>query len=147
MASELKSVTKQEWESALEKQDKVDIPTVAKEIMVRYPEFVARERDRLILDAIKRELTQLARAVVQGVQLELFGFPSVIAVPEAGDGYLYMKTLKAKWPDLVSGAQIRQENVQRAQQKLDTYQDALDYVRPLMEGTELTFAEATRKLS
>jgi len=69
------------------------------------------------------------------------GYP-VITRADAGDGYRYMKLEKAGWEDLVAGLQIREENVRRAQSKLDTYRGALRQLRPIMEGTNLTFTEA-----
>jgi len=146
MANDLTKVTREIWAQALEEQREVDIPSVVRTVMDTYPDLVAQESERLICQALRRELNELARKETEdGCQLELFGFPSVIAVPQEGDGYHYMQTTKARWEELLSGKQVREDNVRRALLKLDTYRNALDHVRPVMESTQLTFAEAYRK--
>lgn len=146
--TDLRSAVRETWERALEAQRVVEAPVVARQVMADYPDLVANESDRLVFTAILKEIKQIARdEAEQSSQLSLFGFPSVIAIPVPDDGFHYMQAAKAQWVDLTAGAQIRADNVRRAQAKLDTYNGALDRVRPVMEGTERTLAEAVALLA
>lgn len=143
----LTEVVRHEWERAIEEQDTVVVRDVVERVRTRYPDLVDTESDRLVDAAIAREIKAIARGEAEhGAQLSLFGFPSVIAIPIPEDGYEYMATAKARWEQLVSGGDIRQQNVLRAQQRLDQYNSALDYVRPVMQGTDKTLDAALAEL-
>jgi hypothetical protein len=147
MATDLHVAIRETWARALEEERVVEVPAVAHRVIRDFPELVAPEQDRLIFLSIQREIKQIARQEAEdSSQLTLFGFPSVIAIPVPDDGYHYMQSTKAIWDDLTAGAQVREVNVRRAQQKLDTYNGALAHVRPLMEGTDLTLAQALERL-
>lgn len=141
--SELRAAVRETWEKALDDERVVEASAVARQVIEGYPELVASERERLIFAAILREIKQIARMETEeSSQLSLFGFPSVIAIPVTEDGFTYMRTVKATWEELTQGASIREDNVRRAQVKLDTYNGALEHVRAAMEGTSRTLAEA-----
>lgn len=147
MAIDLRTAVRQTWERALEEEERVEAPVVAQRVITEFPALVADEQERLIFAAILREIKQIARTETEeSSQLSLFGFPSVIAIPVPDDGYAYMQAVKARWADLVAGAGVREDNVRRAQQKLDTYNGALEHVRPVMEFTERTLAAAVQEL-
>jgi hypothetical protein len=70
------------------------------------------------------------------------GLPSAIAV-QTPDGTYYVRADKARWPELQSGRDLRLSNVERAQAKLDAYDETLEVLRPYMErDDELTVAGA-----
>lgn len=147
MATELRGAVRETWERALDEERQVDAGTVARRVIAEYPEIIAQEQEHLIWVAILKEIKQIARDEVENTsQLSLFGFPRVIAIPVPDDGYGYMRATKATWDDLVSGRTVRAENVRRAQEKLDQYDDSLERVRPVMEGTAIELAEALTRL-
>ncbi len=142
MANALRRAIRETWYAALNDERKARIPEVAERIQNAYPDLIARQSHWLIFAAIKRYLNQLAKIETERDEPNLFGFPRIIAIPEQDGSYSYMQVTKARWDDLIAGQRIREENVRRAQQKLDSYRDALEQVRPIMAGTQLTFAEA-----
>ena len=81
-------------------------------------------------------------------QLSLPGLelPSAIAVQHP-DGTYYVRSDKATWTELLAGREIREANVSAAQAKLDTYDESLDVLRPHMEGSGRTVAEAVRLIA
>lgn len=140
---DLRVAIRETWERELDQNRVVEIPSVARKVIGDYPDLVAEEQERLLFAAIVREIKQIARDETEtSAQLSLFGFPAVIAIPVTDDGFTYMRTVKATWEELLQGAGIREDNVRRAQSKLDTYRGALEHVRSAMEGTDRTFAEA-----
>lgn len=145
--SDLRTAVRETWEKALDDDRVVEPAAVAQRVITDYPDLVADEREKLVFAAILREIKQIARQETEdSAQLSLFGFPSVIAIPVPDDGYTYMRSVKATWDELMAGAVIREDNVRRAQQKLDTYRGALERVRPAMEGSSRTLAEAIASL-
>lgn len=72
--------------------------------------------------------------------------PSAIAVQHP-DGTYYVRADKATWPELMAGRQIREANVAAAQAKLDAYDESCDVLRPHMEGTTRTVADAARLIA
>lgn len=149
---DLKTVVRETWEQALDASRIVSVAAVADQVIGEYPDLVEVEASHLVRRSLIRWIKGLARTEAeQSSDLTLFGFPAVIAIPivpdeddedAAEDGYGYIRTLKAVWPELTAGSQIREANVRRAVQKLDVYTIALERVRPLMEGTDKTLAEA-----
>lgn len=150
MASELREAIRETWDRALDDGRVVAIGTVADEVIESNPELVEAEAKALIRRSIVRWIKDLARSEAEATgSLTLFGFPRVIAVPANGyasedDDYVYMRSLKATWPDIEAGEQLRIDNVRRAQARLDQYRGAKEEVRPLMEGTDRTLADALR---
>lgn len=139
----LRQIVETTWNAALDDHDDVDVAVVARRVVDENSDLVEQIADEAALALIVRFIKDLARAETeQGSQLSLFGFPAVIAVPIPDDGYLYKRTTKARWPELVAGRGVRETNVRRAQERLDQYDDGLEQVRSLMEGSERTFAEA-----
>ena len=139
----LRTVLQEEWEKALDANKSVSPPEVVDRVIESYPALVREEQERLCREAMLRWVKVLARAESdESGQLQLFGFPTVIAIPNgAPDDYRYMRATKATYPDLEAGLAVRDENVQRAQAKRATYMAALEKVRPMMQGTGKTLAE------
>jgi hypothetical protein len=123
---------------------------VVKEAQIRYPAEYGDEVDRLAFNAANREVKDFLKSLSEdddSPQLALPGLdlPSVIAIPVEG-GFAYKSTASCDWSELGAGLSTREINVASAQRKLDTYRENLDLLRPVMEGTPLTTAEAARKL-
>ena len=145
MSNQLRQAIRDTWHEALESQQRTSIPQVAEAIMPKHDDLIKHQGRALVVAAIKRYLNCLAKIETDRDSLLPFGFPEVIAIPDSSNGYFYMQTAKARWDDLIAGQRLRDENVLRAQQKLDSYRAALDAVRPIMEGTQLTLAEAYQR--
>jgi hypothetical protein len=114
-----------------------DVFTSATQQMV---EAAARDIDAKMM----RDLSDddgVAQLSLPGLEL-----PSAIAVQHP-DGTYYVRSDKATWDELLAGRQVREANVSAAQAKLDTYDESLDVLRPHMEGTERTVADAVRLLA
>lgn len=143
---DLRSAVRETWERALDDDRTVSVPAVVDRVIDAYPDLYASEMERLGRAALLRWVKDLARSESDADgQLTLFGLPSVIAVPvddEDGDGYVYLRTTKATWDDVTAGRFLRVENVRRAQARLDSYDGAIAVLRPIMEGTDLTVADA-----
>jgi len=151
---DLKAVVRETWERALDKDRTVSVTVVVDQVIKEHGDLVEEEASYLIRRALIRWVKTLARTEAgESSDLTLFGFPTVIAIPtepdpeadpddEPGDEYVYMRTAKAVWSEIESGEVIRVTNVRRAQDKLDQYRGAKEHVRPLMEGTGKTLAEA-----
>jgi hypothetical protein len=74
------------------------------------------------------------------------GLPSAIAIPADGGTY-YVRSDKATWSELLVGRQVRVENVQAAQAKLDAYDETLEALRPFMESDDrVTVAAAVEAM-
>ena len=114
-----------------------DVFTTATQQMV---EAAARD----IVAKLMRDLTDddgPAQLSLPGLEL-----PSAIAVQHP-DGTYYVRSDKATWDELLAGRQVRESNVSAAQAKLDTYDESLELLRPHMEGTGRTVAEAARLIA
>src|SRR5207253_6600704 len=132
------------------RQDQVEAIQVVFQARQMAGDVFASEQDRLVLQAAER----IAKAIMKGLtendnsQLGLPGLtlPSAIAVPQDEEGgYYYVRTDKAHWPELLAGRELRVENVQRAQAKLDAYEESLRLLRPVMEDdVEMTVGDALR---
>lgn len=97
---------------------------------------------RSIVKSIMRERSQdddddSAQQTIPGL-----GLPSAIAIPVGGNTFEYVRSDKATWDDLIAGRATREANIVHAQRQLDRYDRAVDTLRPFMEGTHLTTAQA-----
>lgn len=147
VSTEYRTALRETWEQVLDEQREVDLPTVANRFITTNAGLVEREQSRSFYAMVLRDLKELARAETENAsQLTLFGFPSVIAVPVPDDGYHYMQATKATFNELLAGGEVRDVNVRRAQEKRDAYYGAVERVRPIMEGTGKTLADALREL-
>lgn len=127
-----------------------DVDMICESFMDSNPDLVDTHRDRLVRDAIHRAITAQFRAMANddSMQLSLPGLylPTAIPVP-LNDGTIgYVATEHATWSDLLAGERWREENLSRAQARLDDYRGSLRYLRPLMENRpKLTVAGALRR--
>lgn len=112
-----------------------DVFTEATEQMV-----LASARD--IVAALMRDLSSDDEEPQQ-LALEGLALPSAIAV-QSPDGTYYVRSDKATWPELMAGRAIREQNVTAAQRKLYAYDESCETLRPFMEGSDRTVAEAAR---
>lgn len=143
----LRSLVAEEWDAAIVAEERVHLLDIADRIMDKHPDTVREHGEELARRALVNQLRELARRDADnGEQLSLGGFPRVIAVPNDAPGrYAYVSAHKATWVDLEAGMEIRLRNVEKAQTKADLYREALRSVRPFMEGTNKTLAEALRE--
>ena len=140
----LKDIVKTEWDTALDTGKEVRLPVLADAIIENHVDALEEEKNRLFRNAVMDILRGIAKGTADDSgQLELFGFPTVIAIPD-GDDYVYLRATNATFGKLQAGCEIRRKNVVRAQSKLDGYLLALRRVKPLMEGTEKTLMEAVQ---
>jgi hypothetical protein len=95
---------------------------------------------RTIVANLMRDLTDDDQQKLDLGGLEL---PSAIAVQDPGGTY-YVRADKATWGELMAGRSIREANVAAAQAKLDAYDESCEALRPYMEATERTVADAAR---
>ncbi len=149
MRDELRTAVRDTWERALDEERTVSVPAVVDRVIATHRALYGREMERLGRAALVRWVKDLARAESDADgQLSLFGLPAVIALPDPADAdsYVYMRTPRASWPDVQAGRALRIDNLRRAQARLDAYDGALDVLRPVMEGTDLTLEEAVRSL-
>lgn len=147
MTLDLRTTVREAWEAALDAERIVRVPAFIDTFIEEHEDDVESEGARLIRQALIRWVKDIARGEAEGAeQLSLFGFPGTIAIPtdaEDDEGeYAYIRSTKATFGELDSGKAVRVSNVQRAQARLDVYVIALERVRPLMEGTSKTLAEA-----
>lgn len=94
---------------------------------------------RTIVAKLMRDLTDEDEQ--QQFDLGGLALPSAIAVQHP-DGTYYVRADKARWPELMAGRDVRAQNVTAAQAKLAAYDESCDLLRPYMEGTERTVADA-----
>lgn len=114
-----------------------------------YADAIADESERLVRDAlhrmIKKELSARTDDDDDGQDtLPGLGLPSAIYVP--GDEEYYVRSDAATWDELVAGRDVRVENIKHAERRLSQYDDALDRLRPYMEGATCSVAEALRAM-
>ncbi|NBW23546.1 MAG: hypothetical protein EBR82_87950 [Caulobacteraceae bacterium] len=112
---------------------------VVKEVQVRYPEEYAAEVDRLAFNACNREAKKLLKDLSEDdgkAQLTLPGLdlPSVIAIPCEGGDFVYRATYACTLDEVEAGRIVRASNVLAAQAKLDSYDENLRRLRPVMES-------------
>lgn len=147
----LRQIVADAWDAALDREQSVEISHVVDTVIASHPDLIRAHGDELARGALGRYVRELARREAQdegeaGGQLALGGFPAVIAIPGGGpNGHRYMRATKATWPDLAAGRAIRAKNVERAQARLDAYDESLADFRPFMEGTNKTLADALRE--
>lgn len=116
----------------------------------RHGDEFAQASQQMVLAAARDIVAKLMRDLTDDDspdQLSLPGLelPSAIAVQHP-DGTYYVRSDKATWIELIAGRNLREANVSAAQAKLDAYDESLDLLRPHMEGTERTVADAARRI-
>jgi hypothetical protein len=114
-------------------------------------EAFVEEQERMVLASARNAVARLMRDLAENEnEQQTFagfgGLPSAIAV-QTDTGTYYVRSDKAKWEELLAGRQVRERNVELAQKRLDAYDEALNTLRPHMEDTGRTVAEAVRSLS
>ena len=118
----------------------------AADALYEHANELAWRQVRAIVKSIMRERTsdddQLDQLSIPGL-----GFPSAIAIPTGANEFEYVRWDKATWDDLVAGREIRVANITNAQRQLDRYDESLERVRPVMEGSALTGGEAWKLLA
>lgn len=118
----------------------------------RHGETFAEHAETMVLAMARTIVAKLLRDLTDddGDEQMAFpgfgGLPSAIAV-QSPEGTYYVRADKATWPELLAGRDVREENVARAQVKLDAYNDTLDELRPFMEADHrVSVAEAVDRM-
>lgn len=126
-------------------EDTVSTDKVVSCALSRYPDVFADEYDRLVMSEARRRAKHVMASLVDdddddNGQLTLPGLalPTAICVPISlrdpdQDGFEYVASAKANWPQLVAGRQLRADNVERARVKLAAYDESLALLQPVME--------------
>lgn len=135
----------------LETEPQVTVAQVVACAYRRHGDVFIQATEQMVQAAAKTIVAKLMRDLSEDdapTQLSLpgLGLPSAIAVQTA-EGTYYVRSDKATWDELLAGRQIREANVSAAQAKLAAYDESCDLLRPYMEGTGRTVAEAVRLLS
>lgn len=137
-------------EDLLNTEDRVHPDQVVSCAYNRYGDVFADETNRLVWDAARRIAKSVMRKFSEdddGQQrLPGLHLPTAIAVPQEHGQYAYVQSEKATWADLQAGRTVRVDNVERAQARLDLYDDSLERLRPFMENdASCSVAEALRR--
>ena len=144
--SELKNIAVTAFNNAIDTGEQVILPELAKRIISDNPETVQAEMTALAVKSVLSYLKGIARTEAdESGQMEFVGFPTVVSNPSE-NGFYYQKASFMTYDQLVAGCQMREDNVQRAQEKLNTYKDALETVEPYMKGKNITLADALKKM-
>lgn len=117
----------------------VSEPAVVAAARASHPEKFDAEVERFIqnsAEAIVRRIFGSLTADDDDAQLRFPGFelPTALCLKQLDGPALWVMTSKATWNQLMAGRQLRAENVERAQHRLDQYDEALRRLRPHMEG-------------
>ena len=136
----------------LETEPNVTVEQVVGCAYRRHGDAFAEHAEQMILSMARTIVGKLMRDLADNddEQMEFPGFgglPSAIAV-QTPEGTYYVRADKATWSELLAGRQVRADNVEAAQRKLDDYDETLDVLRPHMEDRpDLTVADAVRRFS
>jgi hypothetical protein len=114
----------------------------------RHGDAFADAQHAMVLAAARTIVAKLMRDLSDDDGQQTFDLgdlelPSAIAVQHP-DGTYYVRADKATWDELMAGREVRTANVVAAQAKLAAYDESCDVLRPFMEGTERTVADAAR---
>lgn len=117
----------------------------------RHGEAFAEAQQALVLASARTIVAKLMRDLTdddgqQTLDLGNLSLPSAIAVQHP-DGTYYVRSDKATWEELMAGRDVREANVAAAQAKLAAYDESCDVLRPHMEGSNRTVAEAVRLIA
>lgn len=117
----------------------------------RHGEVFTAATQAMVLAAAREIVAKVMRDLSEDDspdQLSLPGLdlPSAIAVQHP-DGTYYVRSDKATWEELMAGRQVRVANVSAAQAKLDAYDESCEVLRPHMEGTARSVADAARLIA
>ena len=146
---ELKEAVRDAWNDAIDTNAEIVLPELAGAIIDKNRESLVEWSRQLAFRSILDMLKSMAKTTVDDSgQMELFGFPAVIAIPTSeNQDYVYLKSTAARFEQLKAGCFVRENNVQKAQAALDLYHRALELVEPIMDGTDMTLMQAVEKES
>jgi DeoR/GlpR family transcriptional regulator of sugar metabolism len=129
-------------------QGRVIIAALAEEFCVSHRADLAEDAEAHMLRRVAGEIRSYLHAGAFTAQKQMMfegmELPAFIAVRQNGsDETIYVRTGSATWADLEAGRQERVNHVAAAQAKLDSYDESLIRLRPLMENDPtLTVDEA-----
>lgn len=113
-----------------------DVDMVCDTILAEHSALLAEHGQRLLRDAIKRQVKNLFRDLSEddGAQLALPGLrlPTAIAFALSDGSVGYVASENATWDQLVAGLAFRDKNIAAAQAKREQYVASLDLLHPYM---------------
>lgn len=114
----------------------------------RHGDVFAEQARAMVLASARTIVANLMRDLTddddqQVLDLGGLELPSAIAVQHP-EGTYYVRADKATWVELMAGRSIREANVSAAQAKLAAYDESCELLRPFMEDTHRTVADAAR---
>jgi hypothetical protein len=120
-----------------------------------YPDLVREHGQALAVKALKQEVKSVIRSMNEsdhrGGQLRLEGLdlPMLVSIPaETTSGFVYKAVEFCTFDELERhGKEVLSKNVQAAQAKLDSFASSMEMLRPCMEFTDMSVAEAIEYLS
>ena len=127
--------------------EQIVIPSVVHETIMRHPD----EFSDMQYDGAVRAANRMAKDFMRSLsndddsaQLKLPGvdLPSVLAIPAEGGDFVYRASAFCKWGEVEGAFKVRDDNVVKVQAKRDHFSEQMETLRPYMEGTDLTVAEA-----
>lgn len=127
--------------------EQIIIPSVVHETIMRHPD----EFSDMQYDGAVRAANRMAKDFMRSLsndddsaQLKLPGvdLPSVLAIPAEGGDFVYRASAFCKWGEVEGAFKVRDDNVVKVQAKRDHFSEQMETLRPYMEGTDLTVAEA-----
>ena len=127
--------------------EEVVVAAVVQKTVMQYPEEFSDTQHELALKAANRWAKDYMRQLSnddESAQLKLPGvdLPSVLAIPAEGGDFVYRASAFCKWGEVEGAFKVRDDNVVKVQAKRDHFSEQMETLRPYMEGTELTVAEA-----
>lgn len=131
--------------------EEVVIPAVVQKTVMQYPEEFSDTQFELALKAANRWAKDYMRQLSnddESAQLKLPGvdLPSVLAIPAEGGDFVYRASAFCKWKEVEGAFKVRDDNVTKVQAKRDHFSEQMETLRPYMEGTDLTVAEAVEQM-
>lgn len=142
-----KALLSQEIAAKVAAGEEIIISSVVQKAVMQYPEEFSDTQYELAIKAAHGWCKDIMRRLSnddESAQLKLPGvdLPSVLAIPAEGGDFVYRASAFCLWDEIVAAGQVRDDNVVKAQAKRDHFFEQMDLLRPYMEGTDLTVAEA-----
>lgn len=115
-------------------------------VMDQAEELVYRHLKTVVRNMMQRhaEPDEESQQTIPGLRL-----PKTLAIPaENESGFIWRSTNSATWDELQAARHVRLKNVERAQERLDQFDESVAVLRPIMEhDRSMTVYEAMNYLN
>jgi len=120
-----------------------------------YPDLVQEHGYELAVKALKQEVKRVIRSMNESedrngqLRLEGLDLPMLVSIPaETTSGFVYKGVQFCTFDELERHhKEVLCKNVEAAQAKSDSFAESLEMLRPCMENTRLSVADAIEHLS